>query len=79
MKNPYFAVTDAEGRFEIPDAEYMKQHGFMGLTDISPGKYFIKTRHEKLKTKKQAVVVPESGTISIQLDLSRGTPSVLYK
>ena len=79
MKNPYFAVTDAKGRFEIPDANYLKEYGFTGLTDIPPGKYFIKTRHEKLKTIKQAVVVPKTGTISIQLELSRGTPSVLYK
>ena len=79
MKNVSFAVTDAKGRFEIPDAKYLKQYGFNGLTDIPPGKYFIKTRHEKLKSKKQAVVVPKNGTISIQLELSRGTPGVLYK
>jgi plastocyanin len=79
MKNPSFAITDAKGRFEIPDAKYLKQYGFNGLTDIPPGKYFIKTRHEKLKSKKQAVVVPKNGTISIQLELSRGTPGVLYK
>ncbi|MES0446360.1 MAG: hypothetical protein ABUJ92_07415, partial [Desulfobacterales bacterium] len=79
MKNLSFAVTDANGRFEIPDANYLKQYGFKGLTDIPPGKYFIKTRHEKLKSKKQAVVVPKNGTISIQLELSRGTPGVLYK
>ncbi len=46
MKNPYFAVTDDKGRFEIPDANYLKQYGLKGLTDIPPGKYFIKTRHE---------------------------------
>ncbi len=79
MKNPYFAVTDAEGRFEMPDTNYLKEYGFTGLTDIPPGKYSIKTRHEKLKTIKQAVVVPKDGTISVQLELSRGTPSVLYK
>jgi plastocyanin len=79
MKNLSFTVTDAKGRFEIPDAKYLKQYGFNGLTDIPPGKYFIKTRHEKLKSKKQAVVVPKNGTISIQLELSRGTPGVLYK
>jgi plastocyanin len=79
MKTPYFAVTDAQGRFEIPDSDYLNQSGITGVTDIPPGKYFIKTRHEKLKSKKQAVVVPQNGTISIQLELSRGTPSVLYK
>jgi len=79
MKNPYFAVTDAHGRFEIPDTKYLKQHGLSGLTDIPAGKYVIKTRHEKLKTTKQTVVVSQDGTISIQLELKRGTPSVLYK
>jgi plastocyanin len=79
MKTPYFAVTDAQGRFEIPDSDYLNQSGITGVTDIPPGKYFIKTRHEKLKSKKQAVVVPQNGTISIQLELSRGTPGVLYK
>lgn len=79
MKNPYFAVTDADGRFEIPDTKYLKKHGITGLTDIPAGKYTIKTRHEKLKTKKQTVIVPQDGTISIQLELRRGTPSVLYK
>ena len=79
MKNPYFAVTDAKGRFEIPDANYLKENGLSGLTDIPFGKYFIKTRHEKLKTIKQAVIVPKNGTIATQLKLSRGTPGVLYK
>jgi len=79
MKTPYFDVTDTQGRFEIPDSNYLKHSGITGVTDIPSGKYFIKTRHEKLKTKKQAVVVPEDGTISIQLELSRGTPGVLYK
>lgn len=79
MKNPYFAVTDDKGRFEIPDSKYFKDSGITGVTDIPPGKYFIKTRHEKLKTEKQTVIVPENGTISIQFELTRGTPSILYK
>jgi plastocyanin len=79
MKNPYFSVTDAKGRFEMPDTNYLKEYGFTGLMDIPPGKYFIKTRHEKLKTIKQAVVVPKDGTTLIQLELSRGTAGVLYK
>lgn len=43
------------------------------------GKHFIKTWHEKLKTKKQAVTLPDDGKVAVQLDLMRGTPSVLYK
>jgi plastocyanin len=79
MKNPYFAVTDKQGNFEIPDSSYFKQTGLAGVKDLAPGKYFIKTWHEKLKTQKQTVIVPENGVVTIQLDLTRGTPGVLYK
>ena len=79
LKNPYFAVTDKNGNFEILDSSYFKQAGLAGVTDLLPGKYFIKTWHEKLKTQKKAIVVAETGEVSIQLGLSRGVPSVLYK
>ena len=79
MKNPYFAVTDKQGHFEIPDSSILEQTGLSGLKDLAPGKYFVKTWHEKLKTQKQAVTVPENGNVAIQLDLTRGTPGVLYK
>ena len=79
MKNPYFAVTDKQGRFEIPNSGQLKQTGLSGVKNLTPGKYFVKTWHEKLKTQKQAVVVPENGDVTIQLDLTRGTPGVLYK
>jgi plastocyanin len=79
MKNPYFAVTDKQGHFEIPDSSTLKQSGLSGGKDLPPGKYFIKSWHEKLKTQKQAVIVPENGDVTIQLDLTRGTPGVLYK
>jgi plastocyanin len=79
MKNPYFAVTDKQGHFEIPDSSHLKQAGLTGVKDLAPGKYFIKSWHQKLKTQKQAVVVPENGDVTIQLDLTRGTPGVLYK
>ena len=79
MKNPYFAVTDKNGHFEILDSSYFKQAGLKGATDLLPGKYFIKTWHEKLKSQKKAIVVAENGEVTIQLGLSRGVPSVLYK
>jgi plastocyanin len=79
MKNPYFAVTDKQGRFEIPATGHLDKIGLSGVKDLAPGKYFVKTWHEKLKTQKQAVVVPENGDVTIQLDLTRGTPGVLYK
>ncbi len=79
LKNPYFAVSDKTGRFKIPDVTYLKQVGLTGVNNLSAGKYFVKTWHEKLKTQKKAVTVPENGEIAIQLDLTRGAPSVLYK
>jgi plastocyanin len=79
MKNPYFAVTDKQGHFEIPASAHLKQIGLTGVKDLPPGKYFVKSWHEKLKTQKQAVIVPENGDVTIQLDLTRGTPGVLYK
>jgi len=79
MKNPYFAVTDKKGNFEIPDSGYLQQVGLEGIADLPPGKYSIKTRHEKLKTQKKSIVVPDSGDGTIQLGLKRGVPGVLYK
>ena len=79
MKNPYFAVTDKQGQFEIPDSSHLEQTGLTGVKDLPPGKYFIKSWHQKLKSQKQAVVVLENGEVTIQLDLTRGTPGVLYK
>jgi plastocyanin len=79
LKNPYFALTDEKGRFEIPDANYLKQIGLTGTENLPPGKYFVKTWHEKLKTQSEAVVVPENGDVTLQLHLTRGVPGVLYK
>jgi plastocyanin len=79
MKNPYFAVTDKKGNFQIPDANYLKQAGLKDQADLATGKYFIKTWHEKLKTQKKAITISEDGDVTVQLNLKRGVPSVLYK
>jgi plastocyanin len=79
LKNPYFALTDEKGRFEIPDSSYLNRIGLTGTENLPPGKYLVKSWHEKLKTESQAVVVPENGDVTIQLDLSRGVPGALYK
>ncbi len=79
MKSPYFAVTDTKGQFEIPDLKLMERTGLRGILNLTAGKYFIKTWHEKLKTKREAVKLSDEGTIVIELNLFRGTPSVLYK
>jgi hypothetical protein len=79
MKNPYWAMTDKKGRFEIPDSNDLKSFGMMGIPVLPPGKYFLKTWHEKLKSKRIPVIVKEGGDISVKVNLSRGTPGVLYK
>jgi plastocyanin len=79
MKNPYFAVTDKKGNFQIPDATYLQQAGLEDLADLATGKYFIKTWHEKLKTQKKAITISGNGDVTVQLNLKRGVPSVLYK
>ena len=79
MKNPYFAVTNKKGNFQIPDATYRQQAGLEDLADLAPGKYFIKSWHEKLKTQKKAITISEDGDVTVQLNLKRGVPSVLYK
>jgi hypothetical protein len=79
MKNPYWARTDEKGRFEIPDSDDLKNLGVSEIEDLPPGKYFLKTWHEKLRSKRTSVMVEKDGDIDLQLDLTRGTPSVLYK
>ena len=79
MKNPYFAVTDKKGNFQIPDANYLQQAGLKDQADLATGKYFIKSWHEKLKTQKEAITITEDGDVTIQLNLKRGVPGVLYK
>jgi len=79
MKNPYFAVTDKKGNFQIPDANYLQQARLEDLADLATGKYFVKTWHEKLKTQKKTLTISEGGNAAVQLNLKRGVPSVLYK
>ncbi|MEJ2169722.1 MAG: hypothetical protein P8X90_29815 [Desulfobacterales bacterium] len=79
MENPYFAVTDKNGNFEIPDERYLQQAGLEVPGALPSGKYVVKTWHEKLKTQKSTVVVPDKGDVTVDFKLKRGTPGVLYK
>lgn len=79
LKNPYFAVTDSQGHFTIPDQKYLESLGIHGVPELPPGNYRLKNWHEKLKTAKVKVQVPESGEVRVALKLKRGTPGVLYK
>ncbi len=55
LQNPYFAVTDKEGNFNIEN--------------IPPGDYTLKVWNEKLKAKEEQITVPESGTIQVNFEL----------
>ena len=79
MKNPYWARTDEKGRFQIPNSDELKNLGIIWNGDLPPGKYFLKTWHEKLKSIRTTVIVEREGVVDLKLDLTRGTPSVLYK
>jgi len=79
MESPFWAVTDEAGRFRIPDSKSLEQNGLTGILDIPAGDYVIKTWHEKLASQKKTAVVPKTGEVSVQLNIARGVPGVLYK
>jgi len=79
LKNPYFAVTDDQGRFEIPDSKQLEQSGIKGIKDLPEGNYILKIWHEKLKTQKQKITIPKNGDVTVEITATRGTPGVLYK
>jgi len=76
LKNPYFAVTDKEGKFNIPNDKAMKEAKVSEqYKDLPAGKYILSTWHEKLKTVTQEVTVPEKGEVQVELSLIRGKPA----
>ena len=79
LKNPYFAVTDDQGRFEIPDLKQLEQSGIKDIKDLPEGNYILKTWHEKLKTQKQKITIPKNEDVTVEITATRGTPGVLYK
>ncbi|UCG14253.1 MAG: hypothetical protein JSU72_07275 [Deltaproteobacteria bacterium] len=79
LNNPYFALTDKEGRFTIPDQSYLGAHDVKDVPPLSPGKYLVKTWHEKLKTAKKKIEISAAGDTTIVFKPKRGAPGVLYK
>jgi len=70
LKNPYWALTDKQGRFRIPAP---------GLPPLPAGSYLVKTWQEKLRSAAATVQVPASGAAQLTLEPKRGPSGALYK
>ncbi|MCF6148707.1 MAG: hypothetical protein E3K37_08605 [Candidatus Kuenenia sp.] len=57
LDNPYFAVTDDEGNYTIEG--------------VPPGKYTLKTWHERLMSLSEEIVVEGGKTTTVNFDLKR--------
>lgn len=57
FENPYFAITDKDGSYTIEG--------------VPPGKYVLKTWHEKLKEASQEVAVDGGKVTTVNIDLKR--------
>ena len=55
LENPYFAVTDAKGKYTI--------------VNIPPGIYKLKAWHERLPSQVQEITVPEQGETKVDFTL----------
>ncbi len=55
--HPFFAVTNEQGTFAIPD--------------LPPGNYLLKAWHEDGGIKSQEIVVPESGELRVSFDFGK--------
>ena len=56
MENPYFAMTDADGHFTIPN--------------VPAGKYKLKAWHERLPADEREITVPASGAVNADFVLT---------
>ncbi|MBU4566037.1 MAG: hypothetical protein KMY53_13715 [Desulfarculus sp.] len=79
LKNPYYALTDAQGNFAIPDSKLLAAHGIKGVPPLPEGKYLMKTWHEKLRGDRAKVEAPATGAADVTFRLKRGPSGVLYK
>ena len=61
MSNPYFAVTEKDGKFDLPN--------------LPPGTYTIEAWHEKLGTQEQKVTLGQKETKDITFTFKAGAPT----
>ena len=60
VKNPYFAITEADGSFEI--------------TDVPPGKHLLRLWHETLGRSEKKVVVTEGAEVEVVFGVKEAKP-----
>lgn len=57
LQNPYHALTDEEGKYQI--------------TNVPAGKYKLKTWHDRLRPVVKEIEVPEQGEVTLDFELKR--------
>lgn len=57
VAHPYFAVTDASGRFTLPD--------------LPPGTYTLEVWHEKLGTRSQTITIEPNGSADVAVTFAQ--------
>ncbi|MBI3876643.1 MAG: carboxypeptidase regulatory-like domain-containing protein [Verrucomicrobia bacterium] len=63
LENPFFASTDAKGRYLIPN--------------VPPGTYKLKAWYERLPAEVKEITVPESGEVKMDFVLTvKGLPKI---
>ncbi len=55
FEHPYFAVTDAAGRFE--------------MSQVPAGSYTLRLWHERLRDREEPITVPEQGPMKLDLEM----------
>jgi plastocyanin len=55
LENPYFAATDENGNYKIPN--------------VPPGKYKLKAWHERLPADEREIIVPTNGEVKVDFVL----------
>jgi len=80
LKNPYVALTDSRGKFQIPDQRWSNIDGQSVVKELPAGNYRLKIWHEKLRPVSQQITVPDKGEVIVEFTAKRGPAgSVLYK